>query len=75
MDRLAEKHGGGEGPWPGFGNVELAAITRGFGCAARRITTHDELRPRSTRSCPTLATRTEPLLLDVVVAPTETFAP
>jgi len=75
MDRLAEKHGGGEGPWPGFANVELAAITRGFGCEAQRITTHDELTTALDEVVPTLATRTQPLLLDAVVVPTETFAP
>jgi benzoylformate decarboxylase len=75
MDRLAEKHGGGKGPWPGFGEVELATITRGFGCPARRITTFDELIAALDEVVPTLATRTEPLLLDMVVAPTETFAP
>jgi benzoylformate decarboxylase len=75
MDRLAEKHGGGEGPWPAFGEVELATIARGFGCPARRIAAHDELLAELDEVVPTLATRTEPLLLDVVVAPTEVFAP
>ncbi len=75
MDRLAEKHGGGAGPWPGFGDVELATIARGFGCAARRITTHDELVGALDEAVPALADRRQPLLLDVVVAPTETFAP
>jgi benzoylformate decarboxylase len=75
MDRLAEKHGGGAGPWPGFGDVEVAAIARGFGCPAERITTHDQLTAALDEVVPTLATRTEPLLLDMVVAPTETFQP
>jgi benzoylformate decarboxylase len=75
MDRLAEKHGGGDGPWPAFGEVELATIARGFGCPARRIAAHDELLAELDEVVPTLATRTEPLLLDVVVAPTEVFAP
>ena len=36
MDVLAERHGG-SGPWPGFGEIDLAAVARGFGCPARRI--------------------------------------
>jgi benzoylformate decarboxylase len=75
MDRLAEKHGGGAWPWPGFGEVEVATIARGFGCPARRITTPEELAAALDEVVPTLATRTEPLLLDVAVAPTTSFAP
>jgi benzoylformate decarboxylase len=77
MDRLAEKHSGEEGPWPwpGFGQVEVATIARGFGCPARRIETHDELVASLDELVPTLATRTEPVLLDMVVAPTAAFAP
>ena len=75
MDRLAEKHGGGEGPWPAFAEVEVATIARGFGCPAKRVSTYDDLLDTLDEVVPTLAGRTEPLLLDVVVAPTETFAP
>jgi benzoylformate decarboxylase len=74
MDRLAERQGDA-GPWPGFGEVDVAAIARGFGCPARTITTHDELTAALDEVVPTLATREEPLLLDVAIAPTETFAP
>jgi benzoylformate decarboxylase len=75
MDRLAEKHDRGDGPWPAFGDVELATIARGFGCPSQRITTHDELVAAFDDAVPTLASRTEPLLLDVEVAPTATFMP
>jgi benzoylformate decarboxylase len=75
MDRLAEKQGGGPGPWPSFGDVEVATIARGFGCPAKRITTHDELNSALDEAVPALPASTTPLLLDVVVAPTETFAP
>ncbi len=75
MDRLAEKHGGGTGPWPGFGNVELATVARGFGCPAERITTEGRLHEALDEVVPTLAERTGPLLLDVVVEPTMTFTP
>jgi benzoylformate decarboxylase len=74
MDRLAERHGE-DAPWPGFGEIELAAVSRGFGCPARRIATHDKLLEALDDVVPTLAAREEPLLLDVVIAPTATFAP
>jgi len=74
MDRLAERQGG-EAPWPGFADVEVAALARGFGCPARRIDTHDELVAALDEAIPTLSTRREPLLLDVVIAPTGHFAP
>jgi benzoylformate decarboxylase len=72
MDVLAELHGG-SGPWPGFGEIDLAAVARGFGCPARRITTYDELTTTLDEVVPTLPDRTEPLLLDVVIEPTQTF--
>ena len=74
MDRLAENHGG-SAPWPSFGEVELATVARGFGCPARRITTYDELTTALDEVVPALAARTEPLLLDVAIAPTEAFGP
>lgn len=74
MDRLAERSGN-DGPWPGFGEIEIAALARGFGCPARRVTTHAELLAALDETIPTLAGREQPLLLDVVIAPTTTFAP
>jgi benzoylformate decarboxylase len=74
MDRLAERQGG-DAPWPGFDEVDVAAIARGFGCPARKIATHDELVTELDEAVPTLASREEPLLLDVAIAPTEHFAP
>jgi benzoylformate decarboxylase len=73
MDRLAERHGRSS-PWPGF-DVDIAAIARAFGCDGKRITTHDELVRALDDAIPTLAARNEPLLLDVVVTPTQHFAP
>jgi benzoylformate decarboxylase len=72
MDVLAGLQGGA-GPWPGFGEIELAAVARGFGCPARRIETYDELTATLDEVVPTLGDRTEPLLLDVVVEPTRAF--
>jgi benzoylformate decarboxylase len=74
MDRLAEQQGGA-GPWPSFSEIELAAVARGFGCPARRIANADELHAVLDEVVPTLAERDDPLLLDVVVAPTGEFAP
>ncbi len=74
MDRLAERHGG-DAPWPGFGEIEIADVARAFGCEARRIGTHDELVAALDEVLPTLASRQTPLLLDVVIAPTAHFAP
>jgi benzoylformate decarboxylase len=73
MDRLAERQGR-EPPWPSF-DVDVAGLARAFGCPGRRITTHDELLRELDEIVPTLASRTEPVLLDVVIAPTESFAP
>ena len=73
MDRLAERHDLPP-PWPAF-DVDVAAVARGFGCEARRLSTHDELVAALDDVVPTLATRDRPLLLDVVIAPTQTFAP
>jgi len=68
MDQLAARHGG-TAPWPGFGEVDLAGIARGLGCDAERIDRYDELERALRDVVPTLAERTEPLLLEVVVRP------
>jgi benzoylformate decarboxylase len=73
MDRLAERHGAA-GPWPGF-DIDIAALARAQGCDARQISGHAELLAALDEVMPELATREEPLLLDVAIAPTTTFAP
>ena len=81
LERRLRDHGpargaiGNDGPWPGFGDIDIAALARGFCCPAQRVTTHDELVAALDEAIPTLAGREEPLLLDVVIAPTTTFAP
>src|SRR5262245_22512450 len=74
MDRLAER-AGGAAPWPQFDDVEIAEVARALGCASRRIVEHDELLAALDETVPGLALRSEPLLLDVAVAPTTTFNP
>jgi benzoylformate decarboxylase len=72
MDRLAERHGE-DPPWPGFEEVRLATIAEGLGCPARRIAGHGELLAVLDEVVPGLASRDEPLLLDVVVAADPAF--
>jgi benzoylformate decarboxylase len=73
MDLLAARHGG-EPPWPGF-DVDVAGLARAFGCPARLVAEHDELLAALDDVVPTLAARREPLLLEVVVEPDESFEP
>jgi benzoylformate decarboxylase len=72
MDILAELQGTAA-PWPGFPEVEIAAIAAGFGCPATRIESHAELTSALDEAVPALRERREPLLLDVVVAPTRSY--
>ncbi len=74
MDRLAER-AGGEAPWPSFDDVDIAGLARAFGCESQKIVTHDELLAGLDEVVPDLASRSEPLLLDVAIAPTATFEP
>jgi benzoylformate decarboxylase len=67
MDQLASMQGA-DGPWPAFTEVDVAAIARGFGCAAQRITDHDELLTVLDDVVPELAQRREPLVLVVDIA-------
>jgi benzoylformate decarboxylase len=73
MDRLVERHDA-QAPWPSFA-VDIAAIARAQGCKARSISSFDELAVTLDEVVPELATSEEPLLLDVAIAPTETFRP
>jgi benzoylformate decarboxylase len=73
MDRLADHHGGAA-PWPGF-RVDIAGLAGALGCPAQRIDTHEELVATLDDVVPGLGERNEPLLLEVVVVPDETFAP
>jgi benzoylformate decarboxylase len=74
MDRLAEKQGG-EPPWPQFPEVDFTALARAFGCDARRISTQAELEQTFDEVVPELASRDEPLVLEIVVAPEDSFEP
>jgi benzoylformate decarboxylase len=73
MDRLVDM-AGNTGPWPAF-DLEVAAIARDFGCDAKRIERHDDLISTLDEVIPSLADRTEPLLLEIVVTTEKHFAP
>lgn len=73
MDRLAEQHGG-EGPWPPF-EVDVAAIARALGCAADRVSEWSKLEQVLDEVITGLVDRPEPLVLEVLVSPDETFHP
>ncbi|MFC0864210.1 thiamine pyrophosphate-dependent enzyme [Sphaerimonospora cavernae] len=75
MDRLAEKNGAGKAPWPAFTEVSLSAMARSFGCPAIRLDSHGDLLATLDEVVPTLASRTEPLLLDIAVMPDAEFRP
>jgi benzoylformate decarboxylase len=73
MDRLAEQSGGAP-PWPGF-TIDVAALARALGCPSRTVREHAELLSVLDEVLPGLGARSEPLLLEVAIAPDLTFAP
>ncbi len=74
MDRLAEAQGGGSA-WPSFPDIDFCALAGSLGCPARRVTTPDELEATFDEVIPGLGDSDEPLLLEIEVAPSETFQP
>lgn len=74
MDRLAQTASGpatplrDAAPWPAFGAVSISGLAAAFGCPSRVVTNHSELIAAFDDVLPTLATRTEPLVLEVAVS-------
>jgi benzoylformate decarboxylase len=68
MDQLA-RAAGGRGAWPGFGEIDIAAMSLALGCPARRVSAYDELVGVLDEVIPGLAERSEPLVVEVVVEP------
>jgi benzoylformate decarboxylase len=73
MDRLVDM-AGKTGPWPTF-DLDVSALARDFGCDAKRIERYDDLISTLDEVVPTLADRTEPLLLEMVVTTEMSFSP
>ena len=69
MDQLARAQGGGRAAWPGFGSIDIAGIARSLGCPSVRVETYAELVGQLDAVLPGLAVRSEPLVLEVSVAP------
>jgi benzoylformate decarboxylase len=74
MDRLAELQGG-TSVWPSFPEIDLSGLARSFGCPTRQVSSFDELESAFDEIVPGLADRSEPLFLEVVVAPDAHFVP
>ena len=74
MDRLAEM-AGGVPPWPPFEAVQVAGLARSLGCRAERVEDHAGMLRALDAVLPSLAGRGEPLVLEVVIEPDETFEP
>ena len=72
MDRLAERTGA-PGPWPRDRGVDIGAMARALGCDAVRVERHDELLERLDAELG--HARRRRCVLEVVVAPDETFDP
>ncbi len=68
MDMLA-REAGGASAWPSFGAVDIAGIARCLGCSSVKVQTHPQLLETLEDVLPGLALRTEPLLIEVVIAP------
>jgi benzoylformate decarboxylase len=74
MDRLAEQRDS-KPAWPGFPQISVSTIASGFGVAARRVDNYADLSEILEDAIGGAAGSTEPLLLEVAVAPDTTFAP
>jgi benzoylformate decarboxylase len=68
MDAQAKARGG-EPPWPQFPELDIAAIARGLGCRASRVSTYEELTATLPQALSELRASSEPLLVEVSVAP------
>lgn len=74
MDRLAEQRDS-KPAWPGFPQISVSTIASGFGVTAKRVDNYADLSEVLEDAIGGAAGSTEPLLLEVAVAPDTTFAP
>jgi benzoylformate decarboxylase len=75
MDRLAERTGAGDGPWPALDTIDICGLARAQGVEAIRITEHADLLARFDDLIPSLSARETPLVVEVAVAQDERFDP
>lgn len=68
MDGLADR-AGGIGPWGSFDSVDIPTLAAGFGCPARRVSSHDELTSCLDELLPALQKRREPMVVQIELAP------
>jgi benzoylformate decarboxylase len=54
--------------WPAFGSIDIAGIARGLGCPAVNVSTHEQLITTFDKVLPDLASRREPLLIEIALA-------
>ncbi|GAB3033538.1 benzoylformate decarboxylase [Parafrigoribacterium mesophilum] len=73
MNRLAEKRVG-KTPWPSFEGLSVSRIAEGLGVESHRVDGYAQLTSALERIIPTLASRSEPLVLEVAIAPEATYA-
>lgn len=64
MDALARARNAA-GPWPAFGSIDIAGIARCLGCPAINVETQEQLLETFDQVLPGLASRREPLLVEV----------
>jgi len=66
MDGLA-RAANASAAWPAFGSIDIAGIARCLGCPAVNISTHEQLTECFDEVLPSLATRREPLLVEIAL--------
>ncbi|WP_035781643.1 thiamine pyrophosphate-dependent enzyme, partial [Arthrobacter sp. H14] len=74
MDRLAEQRDS-KPAWPSFPEISVSTIATGLGVSARRVEDYSNLIEVFDEVLTNAARRTEPVLLEIAVAPDTTFAP
>jgi benzoylformate decarboxylase len=67
MDSLARARSA-PSPWPAFGSIDIAGMARCLGCPSINVETHEQLLDTFDSVLPDLATRREPLLVEVALA-------
>ncbi|MEO7124427.1 MAG: hypothetical protein ABI400_15200, partial [Lacisediminihabitans sp.] len=61
-------------PWPSFEGLSVSRVAEGLGVESLRIDGYAELTETLNRVLPTLASRSEPLVIEITIAPEQTYA-